>query len=59
MAFDSLTDFWAMGTHGMYVWTSYALTFSTIVLLLWHAKKARQRFFYRANSATQTRAAKP
>ena len=45
MAFDSLADFWAMGTHGVYVWTSYALTFSTIVLLLWHAKKARQRFF--------------
>lgn len=45
MAFDSLADFWAMGTHGVYVWSSYALTFGSVVLLLWQAQKARQHFF--------------
>ena len=45
MAFDSWSAFWAMGTHGVYVWTSYALTFVSIIVLLWQAKQARQGFF--------------
>lgn len=45
MAFDSWSAFWAMGTHGVYVWASYALTFGSVILLLWQAKKTRQQFF--------------
>jgi heme exporter protein D len=30
MAFDSWADFMAMGKHGVYVWSSYGLTFAVI-----------------------------
>lgn len=45
MAFNSWAEFWAMGTHGVYVWSSYALTFGAIALLFWQARRHRQRFF--------------
>lgn len=45
MAFNSLAEFLAMGHHGVYVWTSYGLTFVAIAYLLWQAKAQRQRFF--------------
>jgi heme exporter protein D len=45
MAFDSFADFIAMGKHGVYVWSSYGLTFAIIVGLLWQARQQRQRFF--------------
>ncbi|MBH1969757.1 heme exporter protein CcmD [Moraxellaceae bacterium AER2_44_116] len=45
MAFDSFADFIAMGKHGVYVWSSYGLTFAIIVGLLWQAWQQRQRFF--------------
>jgi len=45
VAFNSLAEFWAMGNHGIYVWSCYALTFSAILYLVWQAKAQRQRFF--------------
>jgi heme exporter protein D len=45
MAFDSFADFIAMGKHGVYVWSSYGLTFAIIVGLLWQARQQRQQFF--------------
>ena len=44
MAFDSLADFLAMGKHGVYVWSSYSLTFFVIAGLLWQARQQRRQF---------------
>lgn len=45
MAFDSWADFWAMGKHGVYVWSSYGLVFAVIAWQLWHSHWQRRRFF--------------
>lgn len=34
MAFESVGDFLKMGTHGVYVWLAYGVTFSAI---MWNA----------------------
>jgi heme exporter protein D len=44
MAFDSWADFLAMGKHGVYVWSSYGLTFFVIAGLLWQARQQRRHF---------------
>ena len=44
MAFDSWADFLAMGKHGVYVWSSYGLTFAVIAGLLWQARQQRRHF---------------
>ncbi len=41
-AFNSLAEFWAMGKHGPYVWSCFALTMMVLglnVLLPWLAHK--------------------
>lgn len=56
--FQSLSDFFAMGGYGFYVWLAYGLSFLAIALLIWQsqretkqtlklAKKAQQREKYR------------
>lgn len=35
MAFESFSDFIAMGTHGRYVWTCYGVFFLLCGLLAW------------------------
>lgn len=45
MAFDSFADFIAMGTHGVYVWSCYGLTFAAIFFLLWQSLHERKQFF--------------
>ena len=44
MAFDPWADFLAMGKHGVYVWSSYGLTFVVIAALLWQARQQRRQF---------------
>ena len=44
MAFESWADFLAMGKHGVYVWSSYGLTFAVIAGLLWQARQQRRHF---------------
>lgn len=34
MAFDSFSEFIAMGGYGFYVWLSYGLTFLALILLI-------------------------
>lgn len=39
-----MTDFWAMGGYGAYVWSAYAVSFGALVLLLvasWAASRRR------------------
>lgn len=43
MNFDSLAEFVAMGRHGAYVWSSYGLTFATVIVLVllpWRRRRA-------------------
>lgn len=35
--FNSLSDFFAMGGYGFYVWLSYGITFLVIGLLVWQS----------------------
>jgi len=37
MAFDSFSDFLAMGKHGLYVWLAYGLTLLIMAALAWHS----------------------
>ena len=41
MAFDTLNDFFAMGGHAIYVWTSWGLTLALLVGLVAHAFQER------------------
>ena len=34
MAFDSISEFIAMGGYGFYVWLSYGLTFLALIILI-------------------------
>ncbi|HIX61009.1 MAG TPA: heme exporter protein CcmD [Candidatus Halomonas stercoripullorum] len=43
MAFDTLNDFFAMGGHAVYVWTSWGLTLALLVGLVVHAFQERRQ----------------
>lgn len=43
MSFDSFSDFLAMGGHGIYVWSSYALGLIILVANVILPKMARKR----------------
>lgn len=32
MSFDSISEFFAMGGHGLYVWLSYAIALTILIL---------------------------
>lgn len=32
MSFDSISEFFAMGGHGLYVWLSYAIALAILIL---------------------------
>lgn len=76
-AFDSLNAFLSMSqpnsqgilvSHGVYVWSCWALTVAAVVWLIWHSRRQRQRFMQQeharlrrlaAQSARQSQAATP
>lgn len=37
--FNSISEFFAMGGYGFYVWLSYAITFVAIGALIWQSKR--------------------
>lgn len=37
--FDSISDFFAMGGYGFYVWLAYGITFVAMGLLIWQSKR--------------------
>jgi heme exporter protein D len=43
MAFDSLTDFFAMGGHGVYVWAAWGATGLLLLVLAIHARLEHQQ----------------
>ncbi|MDT8407679.1 MAG: heme exporter protein CcmD [Methylococcales bacterium] len=46
--FDSLTDFFAMGGHGLYVWLSYAIAMLVFVYNMVASRVKRRVFFKQA-----------
>lgn len=45
MQFDSVADFFAMGGHGVFVWTVYALTTVVLVALVVVPLRRKRRFW--------------
>lgn len=45
MKFDSFADFMAMGGHGVFVWSVYAITFVVLVSLAVAPLRRRRRFW--------------
>ncbi|KGE79394.1 heme exporter protein CcmD [Halomonas salina] len=43
MAFDSLSEFLAMGGHAPYVWSAYGATAALLLAVGWHARAERRR----------------
>lgn len=37
--FNSISDFFAMGGYGFYVWLAYGISFAAIGLLMWQSKR--------------------
>ena len=54
MAFNSFSEFLAMGGHAPYIWTAYCLT-SVLILYILAAPVLRQRQFVRAERQRQLR----
>jgi len=50
---QQLQDLLAMGDHGFYVWLSYGLTLSVILVLVVQARGARRRFARLAKARQQ------
>lgn len=58
MAFDSFSEFIAMGGHAPYVWSAWGVTALLLLAIVWHARaeqhqllKGLKRRARRANSA--------
>ncbi|WP_027965939.1 heme exporter protein CcmD [Halomonas halocynthiae] len=43
MAFDSLTEFFAMGGHGAYVWAAWGATGLLLIVLVIHARLEQRK----------------
>lgn len=46
MYFDSFADFFAMGGHGLYVWTSYGLMSAGLALLILSTLRGQRRWLH-------------
>ncbi|WP_341958943.1 heme exporter protein CcmD [Pseudomonas sp. RC10] len=44
MSFDSFSDFLAMGTHGLYVWTAYGICLAVLAINVASPLLARRRY---------------
>lgn len=43
MAFNNLNDFFAMGTHGLYVWSVYGFSSLALTWLIWNTFFIRRK----------------
>ena len=50
MSFDSVSDFLAMGGHGLYVWLAYGASIAVVLANVISVRRARQRFFHEARA---------
>ena len=47
--FASISDFFAMGGYGFYVWLAYGITFLAVALLVWQSKRETRRILIQVN----------
>lgn len=50
MSFESWSEFFAMGGHGLYVWLAYGSALIVILLNVYAVRVARRRFFRQARA---------
>ena len=50
MSFDSWSEFFAMGGHGLYVWLAYGAAVIVVLLNVVGVRVARDRFFRQARA---------
>jgi heme exporter protein D len=43
MHWNSMSEFWAMGGYGLYVWGSFGITFLAMAIEVWLLSKRRMR----------------
>ncbi|WP_127346714.1 heme exporter protein CcmD [Pseudidiomarina mangrovi] len=53
MAFSSVTEFFAMGGYGFYVWLSYGVTAAALLALVWHGRMVRKQLHQAAQQQAQ------
>ena len=53
MSFDSLSEFFAMGGHGLYVWLSYGAALLVVFFNTAWVRFARRRYLREAADRTQ------
>ncbi|STY62483.1 heme exporter protein CcmD [Mannheimia haemolytica] len=46
--FESISDFFAMGGYGFYVWFSYAVSFVAVVGLIWLSNREQKSILAQA-----------
>ncbi|MBU2712525.1 heme exporter protein CcmD [Zooshikella harenae] len=44
MYFESWADFWAMGKHGLYVWSCYGIAVVVMIYNIWAPLAQQKRF---------------
>ncbi|MBU2707091.1 heme exporter protein CcmD [Zooshikella marina] len=44
MYFESWADFWAMGKHGLYVWSCYGIAAVVMIYNIWVPLAQQKRF---------------
>jgi heme exporter protein D len=57
--FDSISDFLAMGGHGLYVWLAYGSAVIVVIANVVSVRFARRRFFRQARALERRREAEP
>lgn len=59
MAFDTFTDFLAMGGHARYVWLAYGITAVSLGLLVWLSLRGQRRWLSQQRQQLNARASRP
>ncbi|MDB6062970.1 MAG: heme exporter protein CcmD [Verrucomicrobiaceae bacterium] len=57
MQFDSIAAAWAMGGHGPFVWSAYAITAFTLIALIVAPLQRQRRFFHEQRGIERRRQA--
>lgn len=57
--FNSISEFFAMGGYGFYVWLSYAITFVAIGALIWQSKREIKQTLQQAKKEADRESRQP
>lgn len=54
--FNSLSDFFAMGNYGFYVWLSYGVSIAAMAGLVWYSVREQKQILHKAKRELQREA---